>query len=350
MVWLQSLYCPFPDNIDGDDDDDAMLSYSPFFTSGLLSEGLFVNDSSYQPFAEGLGSRRGSLPNDMPPSYCGTSQKIQSTSDQSSAFYFTLQPRRDTIALRSFLSLDLAESQSIRSASIRRNDSTMTRSTMLTQKPAPLHQSTSVIQCYVRSWLCTYSGHNYSPHSECLPRRSSIRRASGESLRSIPCPKPVPQAAPPDVPRHTFDGPPVLPPILPSPRFSFMPDLHEISLMTPSSVASSPFTTPVTDCSRSITSSERHFSHEEALASLEGYIEDDFIDMSDDDDDDEDQVTPVVEEEEVVLISAPPPLPSRRARKRGSAMESWFPLASFIDLKDDDMSSWNWRSFIEVGS
>ena len=85
-----------------------------------------------------------------------------------------------------------------------------------------------------------------------------------------------------------------------------------------------------------------------ALASLEGYIEDDFIDMSDDDD--EDQEAPAVEEEEVVLISAPPPLPSRRARKRGSAMESWFPLASFIDLKDDDMSSWNWRSFIEVGS
>jgi hypothetical protein len=118
--------------------------------------------------------------------------------------------------------------------------------------------------------------------------------------------------------------------------------------MTPSSVASSPLTTPVTDCNRSASSSERRFRHEEALASLEGLIEDDFMDMSDDDD--EDQGTPAVEEIEVILISAPPPLPPRRARKRASAMESWFPLASFMDLKDDDMSSWNWRSFIEIGS
>jgi len=35
-------------------------------------------------------------------------------------------------------------------------------------------------------------------------------------------------------------------------------------------------------------------------------------------------------------------------RKRRSTVESWFPLRSFIDLKDDDLS-WNWRSFIEIG-
>jgi hypothetical protein len=41
-----------------------------------------------------------------------------------------------------------------------------------------------------------------------------------------------------------------------------------------------------------------------------------------------------------------PPQPVRR--KRRSTVDSWFPLRSFIDLKDDDLS-WNWRSFIEIG-
>lgn len=36
-------------------------------------------------------------------------------------------------------------------------------------------------------------------------------------------------------------------------------------------------------------------------------------------------------------------------RQRRSTIESWFPLKSFIDLKDEDLSSWNWRSFIEIG-
>jgi hypothetical protein len=115
----------------------AASPYSSFFTSGLLFEGF----STAPPSVEDLGPRRGSLPNDMPPTLCGTSQKIQSPSDGSSAFYFTLQPRRDTVALRSFLSLDLAESQSIRSASIRRNDSTMTKATMALHKSTPTPQT-----------------------------------------------------------------------------------------------------------------------------------------------------------------------------------------------------------------
>lgn len=43
-----------------------------------------------------------------------------------------------------------------------------------------------------------------------------------------------------------------------------------------------------------------------------------------------------------VSVSQPP------KRQRRSTIESWFPLKSFIDLKDDDLS-WNWRSFIEIG-
>ena len=64
--------------------------YSPFFTSGLLCHSIFD------------GIRRGSLPTDKP-------------KDQS---IFSNQPE-----YRSFLSLDLAESQSMRSANLKRKHS-----------------------------------------------------------------------------------------------------------------------------------------------------------------------------------------------------------------------------------
>lgn len=47
--------------------------------------------------------------------------------------------------------------------------------------------------------------------------------------------------------------------------------------------------------------------------------------------------------------AAKPARPEKLARKRRGTIESWFPLKSFIDFRDDDMSSWNWRSFIEIG-
>jgi len=80
----------------------------------------------------------------------------------------------------------------------------------------------------------------------------------------------------------------------------------------------------------------------------------DFMDMSDEDDTesfDSQLEAAVNEDERVVFVSLPPPGKSKssisRQRKRGSAIESWFPLASFIELKDDE-SNWNWRNFIEV--
>jgi hypothetical protein len=122
----------------------APSPYSPFFTSGLLFEGFLPSSS---PCVEEVGPRRGSLPNDMPPTHCGTSQRLQSPSDVSSAFYFTLQPRRDTSALRSFLSLDLAESQSIRTASLRRSDSTVTKTTRSSRTYVPHHSTYVIYQC-----------------------------------------------------------------------------------------------------------------------------------------------------------------------------------------------------------
>ena len=106
----------------------------------------------------------------------------------------------------------------------------------------------------------------------------------------------------------------------------------------------------------SITSNERRTSHEDALASLEGRVaamHNDFMDMSDEDDTesfDSQLEAAVNEDERVVFVSLPPTGKSKSKssqRKRGSTIESWFPLASFIELKDDE-SNWNWRNFIEV--
>lgn len=97
-----------------------------------------------------------------------------------------------------------------------------------------------------------------------------------------------------------------------------------------------------------MTSTERRASREGALASLEGRGEDDFMDMGDDEYDD--QVATAVEEDDIVIVSTPPYTSSARVRtRRSTLMESWFPLASFIDLRDDDAASWNWRNFIELG-
>jgi hypothetical protein len=62
--------------------------------------------------------------------------------------------------------------------------------------------------------------------------------------------------------------------------------------------------------------------------------------------------SPIDEEEDCVLPpaaisaltqSSPPAKP--RTRSRRSTLESWFPLANFIDLKDDDFSGWH--GFVE---
>lgn len=103
--------------------------YSPLFTSGLLSEPSSSRPSSRAASysEEAAPIRRGSLQGvaDTPKSASrGKSfHKMMSPTDEASAFYFTLQSRRDSAEFRSFLSLDLAESSSMRSASLRRKAS-----------------------------------------------------------------------------------------------------------------------------------------------------------------------------------------------------------------------------------
>lgn len=62
--------------------------------------------------------------------------------------------------------------------------------------------------------------------------------------------------------------------------------------------------------------------------------------------------SPVDEEEDRVL--PPAAIPSRiqtpsskpQSRSRRSTLESWFPLANFIDLKDDELQGW--RGVVEI--
>jgi hypothetical protein len=63
--------------------------------------------------------------------------------------------------------------------------------------------------------------------------------------------------------------------------------------------------------------------------------------------DEVDAVVPAPSRKRRATDQAKPARPAKPARKRRGTLESWFPLKSFIDFKDDE--SWNWRSFIEIG-
>ncbi|KAF8075017.1 hypothetical protein FPV67DRAFT_1475745 [Lyophyllum atratum] len=353
--------------------------YSPFFTSGLLSEPTQYSPSSSRSASPEppLGPRRGSLPTDS------TSLRTPSSADGSSAFYFTLQPKRDTSEYRSFLSLDLAESNSMRSASLRRKTSSKARRTeksFTTFAPIP------------------------EVPKQLAPLHSSLRlRLSRDSLRTIPSPKPAPSITLPDVPKHTLPSSPCpsLPPRLPSITVNSCLglSLERASHSAPSLVISRTTAPtaivklPNRNSMSTVTTSVRKVNRSHALARLEGRtastrrkamakpIARNFMSMSDDEDDGGDDsdierdsgrvtMSAILEPEDVVF---PPPSPpsllgaksapiggrfpslspsqtSSRGRKPPRTKD-WFPLKSFIDLQgEDEMSRWSWRSFIEVAS
>ena len=115
-------------------------NYSNLFRSGLLTDGASTSHVSRAPWAsEYLGPRRGSLPmsietmsifsdresnfNNQPLS--STSMHTRATAETpntaDSSLYFTFKKKRSgTEQHLSFLSLDLAESQSLRSESIKK--------------------------------------------------------------------------------------------------------------------------------------------------------------------------------------------------------------------------------------
>ena len=98
--------------------------YSPLFTSGLLSESN-TPSTSRRPSVE-IRSKdvRESLPVDA-----SVESLYETPTSEEDGIFLTLAPRRRREAGNSFLSLDLAESQSMRSMSLRRKDTITSRAT-----------------------------------------------------------------------------------------------------------------------------------------------------------------------------------------------------------------------------
>ncbi|KAG0705610.1 hypothetical protein DFH29DRAFT_268719 [Suillus ampliporus] len=334
-------------------------SYSPLFTLGLLAERRAGLSSA---------SRKQSIPSSAPYKPYTTPAVLD---DDASAFYFTLQTgQRDTVEFRSFLSLDLAADCNRSVAGHRRKPSNMSKST---------------------SWTCTSnvtSAHDLSRIERpafVLPPLSSpcaLRRSSRESSRHIPSPKPAPVSSTLPEPPTSLEQAPNS-----SPVSKPLPSITNASFSTPllSPTASSGNASSLR--SSSITSHQRRKSRGDALACLEGRsraanriprsgLRNNFMSMSDDEDDESKAlsslpITPFIqvedfgsfadiEDEGDVIASSPEYLFPKQAtlprpilqpakRQPRSTVDSWFPLKSFIDLKDDDLS-WNWRSFIEIGS
>ncbi|KAF8433208.1 hypothetical protein L210DRAFT_3649872 [Boletus edulis BED1] len=307
-------------------------SYSPLFTLGLLAE--------HNP------------------------KSPASPVDDVSAIYFTLKKgKRDTLELRSFLYLDLADNK----------------------RHAPSHRRKFSILSKSTSWTCTADVYDFTRTEKPMitspaPVLSARRRTSRDSLRSIPSPKPAPSATLPELPTASHLRPP------PS---STQPSL--LKKRPASTVITSPthrLRRSPSSRSESISSHDRRRSRLDALACLEGRsrapnrvlhsssLRNNFMSFSDDEDEKSIMrrptapATPAIQvedlsafadvEDEVDAIipnvrkrdssnKAKPARPTKPTRKRRGTIESWFPLKSFIDFKDDDLSSWNWRSFIEIG-
>ncbi|KAG1735498.1 hypothetical protein EDB19DRAFT_1910570 [Suillus lakei] len=338
-------------------------SYSPLFTLGLLAERR-----------AGLSSAHSTTISVVPSSSTGTSYRANTAvvDDHASAFYFTLQTGpRDTVEFRSFLSLDLADS----------NRSIVSHR----RKPSNISKSTS--------WTCTSdvtSAHDLSRIERPtfallppLPSACALRRSSRESLRQIPSPKPAPISSTlPEPPTSLDRAPKSSPPSKP------LPSATNPSFSTPLLSPTSSSGKGSSLRSSSITSHQRRKSRMDALACLEGRsraanriprssLRNNFMSMSDDEDDESKAFpspgnTPFIQVEDygsfadiedegdAVLPSSKYLSPKQATfprsvsisqpakRQRRSTIDTWFPLKSFIDLKDDDLS-WNWRSFIEIG-
>ncbi|KAG2011709.1 hypothetical protein CC2G_011797 [Coprinopsis cinerea AmutBmut pab1-1] len=371
--------------------------YSPFFTSGLLSAQLLAMDtptSSRAPSPEiqlPLGPRRGSLPTD---NLAATSPLSQ---DESAAFYFTMQPKRDETEFRSFLSLDLAESQSMRSASLKRKASS---------KGSRSRSSKANTGLSIPSRIPEVS----------VPRMPSPARRMRYSRDSpLPSPKPVPSITLPELPKEASDEPPRLPSLVKtpslsfsfpappptSPKKSFLPSLRVSRTRAPKSVIQLANNNRASvQTTSSVSTRVKKVNRSDALARLEGRVKPsrlsftpsrNFMSMSDDEEEDQDSDAESLgaksdytdlgddlfyaffEPEDLVLpaslpstspISPSHPIAHRRNSSSPTkssfarmhfrrSTKEWFPLKSFIDLRNDDESSastWSWRSFIDVAS
>jgi len=342
---------------------DTISGYSPLFTLGLLSE-------THPEHAT-------TSPTECPPSQLTRMSQDAPSHEGSPAFFFTLDPVRGSVESRSFLSLDLADS-SLSTGRHRRMASNVSKST---------------------SWTCVTdmtSSNDTRNDSPILPRMAYMsRRRSHESMRSLPSPKPAPSSQLPKAPPPSGDIVTQLLPITPSSRqwlsMHAQPSQGEVSASrTDTLLSPAPsvrlYSKALSTRSTSISSADRRKSRSAALACLEGRGKNracsslgrDFMSFSDDEDDDpvasqasssalapvpektQSLIDPEIEDEEDIISpiltrpasSKPSTLSTGSSqgqrRKRRSTLDSWIPFKSFIDFKDDELGSWNWRSFIEI--
>lgn len=160
------------------------MDYSALFKCGLLSDAVLDSKPApWQTDAEAFTPRRHeSLPSTVDelsliiPNSTSSPQELANSvaSGDSSSFYFTVR-KRASKEHRSFLSLDLAESQSLRSASLKKGNVQDTRQRL--KQARALNISTaaptssyvlyrpqfllSYANCTLDSWLCF-------PHLLCL--------------------------------------------------------------------------------------------------------------------------------------------------------------------------------------
>ncbi|EIW79307.1 hypothetical protein CONPUDRAFT_167080 [Coniophora puteana RWD-64-598 SS2] len=356
---------------------DTISGYSPLFTLGLLSE------THPEPPA--------TSPTECPPPQLTRVSQDAQSHEGGSAFFFTLHPVRDSVESRSFLSLDLADS-SLSTGRHCRMASNVSKSTSWTCTTDMTSFNDIRLVASLVSELSFEQCHS-SNDSPILPRMTYMsRRRSHESMRSIPSPKPAPSSQPPKAPSLSGDTATQLLPITLPSRQSLSvqarPSQGEASASRTDTLLS-----PVRLCSKalstrstSISSADRRKSRSAALACLEGRGKNrtrsslgrDFMSFSDDEDDDpvvsqvsssalapvsenaQSLVVPEIEDEEDVVSpiitrpasSKPSTLSTGSSqgqrRKRRSTLDSWIPFKSFIDFKDDELGSWNWRSFIEI--
>lgn len=109
----------------------AFSNYSNLFKCGLLSEGSSPSYASDPWATEYCGPRRGSLPfmdtlseiSDVsahpPPPSSSSGHDTSDSFNSDGSFYFTFKKKRNVGEHRSFLSLDLAEAQSLRSVNLK---------------------------------------------------------------------------------------------------------------------------------------------------------------------------------------------------------------------------------------
>ncbi|KAF7370642.1 hypothetical protein MSAN_00697200 [Mycena sanguinolenta] len=348
-----------------------LSAYPSFILSGLLSPPSSSPSSLHSRDSFEFAPRRGSLPTDS------TTQSYSSSADEGSMYYFTLQPRRDKNEYRSFLSLDLAEAQSLRSHSTRRK-----RSKYQSREPP-----------FAVDFQIPDSPTLLPPRS---PMRS--RNSPSSSPRIVPSPKgPAPISSLPSVP--------------PSPRSQTI----EVSVSrtpTPVAIQAVPqrkasvvsHATRASATTSTVSTRYRRKRRNKALACLEGRRpavptpspSANFMSMSEDEDEDDEDVQferlpspdmdadlldmSLTDDQLIMLIarlddgdlrSAPSPPRSDAnskassrgsngsTRTRGSSVQpsprrrnkATLGLKSFMDFhNDEDSSRWSWRSFIEVAT